>query len=193
MYELWLVIGPLIGGLATAFVWPYLRKKGENLATKDDVAAITREVERVRLEYADRLENIAQENRLLLEQYRQKHQLSLAAIDKRLEAHQQAYALWRKFSTTAHDREEMGHLAAKCEDWWMKNCLYLNAEARQAFFIAWQAASHHKRLVEVGDPDQIHNNWMKIADAVVPILEAVALPSVSGGELGTDGKGKLWR
>ena len=123
-----------------------------------------------------------------LEQAKQRHQLSLAALERRLEAHQQAYALWRKLSTAAHDKEEMDHLATKCEDWWVKNCLYLSIEARQAFFIAWQAASHHKRLVETGDQDLIDKNWLKIADAVVPILEAVALPSLSGSELGTDEK-----
>src|SRR6266498_2581136 len=85
-----------IGALFLKYLPSYLSKKGENLATKEDIAVITREVEQVRSEYAERLENIVQQNRLLLEQTKRKHQLSIAALDRRLEAHQQAYTLWWK-------------------------------------------------------------------------------------------------
>ena len=48
------------GGL---FVRHYLKTKGHNLATKEDIEAITDKIERVRSEYAKHLENIAQVNR----------------------------------------------------------------------------------------------------------------------------------
>ena len=125
-----------------------------------------------------------------LEQAKQRHQLSLAALDRRLQVHQEAYALWRKFSTAAHDKNDMDCLATECEDWWLKNCLYLSTEAREAFFVAWQAASHHKEFVDIGDLALIDKNNKKIADAVIPILKGVALPSLDGSQLEADGKGK---
>jgi hypothetical protein len=45
----------------------YLRQKGENLATKEDVADITRRVESVRATFAQQAEDHAQQNRVLLE------------------------------------------------------------------------------------------------------------------------------
>ena len=80
------------------YLTPYLRKKGENLATKQDIAEITEDIEKIRSVYAKSLEDISQQNRLLLEQAKRKHQLSIAALDRRLEAHQQAYSLWWKLS-----------------------------------------------------------------------------------------------
>ena len=45
----------------------YGAKKGENLATQEDIATITREIESVRAEYSRGLEELAHQNRLLLE------------------------------------------------------------------------------------------------------------------------------
>ena len=111
------------------------RKKGENLATKEDIAVITREVERVRLEYAGGLENIAQQNRLFLEQSRQRHQLSLAVIDKRLEVNQAAYALFVKLwiSIKVEGKEKVSDMKEECFEWWAKNCLYLSQRVRHEF------------------------------------------------------------
>ena len=85
-------VGILVAGLITwlllkHYVPSYLNEKGKNLATKEDVAAITHEVERVRLEY-----------NTLIEEVRARNQLRMAALDKRLQAHQEAFALWRKLT-----------------------------------------------------------------------------------------------
>src|SRR4051812_21360843 len=90
----YLVVG-IVAGLV-AYAASYLRRKGENVATKEDVSELTELVERVRTQYAERLENLAHQNRLVLEQGSREHQLRLAALDRRLDAHQQAFALWRK-------------------------------------------------------------------------------------------------
>jgi uncharacterized protein HemX len=79
-----------------AWVGAYLKRKGENLATKEDVTELTELVERVRSQHAERLENLAHENRKVLEQGSREHQLRLAALDRRLETHQQAFTLWRR-------------------------------------------------------------------------------------------------
>jgi hypothetical protein len=161
----------------------YLSKKGENLATKEDIAAITHEVEKVRSEYAERLENIAQQNRLLLEQTKRKHQLSLAALDRRLEAHQQVYSLWQKLLSAVHDEDKIGDVVTECQDWWMENCLYLDAEARPAFKAAYHAALDHRSFLRPPlDAGAAKENWKRITDAGEAIVRGVELPSLGEEE-----------
>lgn len=98
------VAGLVIGLLVRRYCSSYLDKKGENLATKEDIAAITREVERVRLVYSAELEQI-----------KARHQLRPAALDRRLAVHQEAFTLWRELHiATVLDFEVA---AKKCGDW----------------------------------------------------------------------------
>lgn len=71
-----------------------------------------------------------------LEMSRQRHQLSLAAIDKRLEVHQKAYALCAELCEVVEESQnepEVSDAVYKCRYWWAENCLYLNKETRQKF------------------------------------------------------------
>ena len=52
-----LVVGTFISSLIGAFFGKYFGKKGENLATKQDISEITQKIENVRLEYAKQLES----------------------------------------------------------------------------------------------------------------------------------------
>ena len=79
------------GAFLGKYLPSYLSEKGKNLATKEDIAEITREVERVKSESRERLEGI-------LEHLRYRNQLRLAALDRRLQAHQEAYALLGKLT-----------------------------------------------------------------------------------------------
>ena len=68
---IYLIVGITLGWLAQS-IQSYVRRKGENLATKEDVAEITREVERVKHEYASQAESIRTSllNRLNLNSFR---------------------------------------------------------------------------------------------------------------------------
>jgi len=77
-----IAVGALVYFLLKSFVPAYLSKKAENLATREDVARITEEIERVKAQYA-----------VVIEELKARHQLRLAAVDRRLEAHQRAYEL----------------------------------------------------------------------------------------------------
>ncbi len=79
-----IIVFSATGGLLGA----YLKKKAENLATKEDIEAITKKVEDVRSEYSKQLE-------LHKATLQLSNQLKLAALDKRLEKHQEAFTLWR--------------------------------------------------------------------------------------------------
>ncbi len=168
------------------YVTPYARKKGENLATKQDIAEITDEIEKVRSVYAERLEDISQQNRVLVEQAKRKHQLSIAALDRRLEAHQQAYARWRKLRSVLH-KDEVGSVVIECQDWWVENCLYLDAEARQAFLEAYHAAFAYREHA-AGNRESpegseiVKENFMAVLNAGDMIVKGVELPSLGEDE-----------
>jgi len=68
------------------------------------------------------------------------HQLRLAAVDKRLQTHQKAYALWRKLQYTTYDDEKLLETVTECRVWWEQNCLYLEPVAREAFVKAYSIA-----------------------------------------------------
>ena len=168
---------PLIAFGLGAFVQKYLNKKGENLATKEDIAEITDKIEQVKSAYTERLE-----------QTKLNHQLRLAALDQRLEAHQEAYALWWKLMGVAHDKERIGVVIEECQDWWVRNNLYLGAEVRQAFRTAYHSASTYCQIyTELREADSterqqregvLSESWKSVNDAGEAIVKAVELPSL---------------
>ena len=81
-------IGALVAGYLIAHLLsPYLRKKSENLATRQDIEGITSKVEEVKHEYAAQLESIkvALSSRLYIHQtrYEKEYQL-LSQLSQRL-------------------------------------------------------------------------------------------------------------
>jgi hypothetical protein len=161
----------------------YIRRKGENLATKEDVAEITRKQEEVRNEFQK-----------LREQSTQRQQLRLAAIDRRLEKHQEAYSLWWELRAASRDRMAIGRVVAKCQTWWVNNGLYLDKDAREAFYRAYLAASFHPSLIGPGGPRDesairaIRAGAETIDRAAEAIEKGVELPSIriSDEELGKE-------
>ena len=98
---------------------------------------------------------------IFVEWYRQKNRLRLAAVDKRLEVLQQAWALCRKLRSAsvecdyylARETDQKAELARKqaahkelseavheCGEWLDSHCLYLDLESRRAFMAAHEAA-----------------------------------------------------
>jgi hypothetical protein len=169
----------LVGALALigGYFGSYLRTKARNLATKEDIEEITNKVESIKVEYAKQLELLQQEHRRLLQQQELKHKLSVAALDKRLVAHQEAYALWWKLVGSA-TKTEGEDVAFECQEWWVHNSLYLSPEVRNAFSQAYHAAFIHRGLLLArADGDVIRKNWEIIRQAGEAIVNAVALPS----------------
>jgi hypothetical protein len=169
--------------LVKHFASGYLNQKGKNLADKEDIAALTHEVEQVKRQQAE-----------LLETAKFRNQLRMAAIDRRLEAHQQAFTLLRELIANTHS-EDVGKAILKCQDWWEKNCLYLEPQARHAFLDAYAAASSHRGLLQASEHrhrwgpaaveenvEQIKRNWARITSSLDVVLQAVALPILTEQE-----------
>ena len=167
-------LGAIIGGiivflLLKSFVPSYLSEKAKNLATREDVAEITRKIEAVKTEYAAVVESI-----------KATHQLRLAALDQRLKVHQQAFALWRKVVAHTYD-DGIGAVVLECQEWWEQNCLFLEPAARDAFVSAYSAASTHQELVRggLGQLEAIQASWKHIIDAGQTITKSVQLPGLT--------------
>ena len=154
-----------------AYVGTYLRTKGQNLATKEDVAEITRKVEEVRAIYAQQLEMLSHENRL-----------RLAAVERRLQAHQEAYTLWFEVFWAVH-KPEIHDVVVKCQDWFSRNCLYLTHEAREAFVQAYRTAGMYSELRKSLTKEEKAEDWRKIRLGGEIILRSVGLPGFAKGEI----------
>jgi hypothetical protein len=109
------------------------------------------------------------------------NQLRLAAIEKRLQAHQEAYALWRNLIFTTIEHEEGTKLILECQTWWNNNCLYLDPKARKAFFDAYMAASDHPKFLRAGDSTIVKDNYDRLSGAGEIIVSSISLPTI--GEL----------
>ncbi len=164
-------LGAIVAAVVTAlllkhYLPAYLNEKGKNLATREDIAAITREVERVRNEYG-----------ALLEEVKARHQLRLAAIDRRLQAYQEAFTLWRSLITGP---EQSGKAVIECQTWWEKNCLYLEPGVRQAFVVAYSNAHLRAEFVRAhADSKLITEAWDKVKAFPDILFAAIQLPGLS--------------
>ena len=156
-----------------SYLWNYLSKKAENLATKEDIASITHEIEAVKLQYS-----------LHIEDNKAKHQLRLAALDARLRVHQEAFTLWRELYNSTHT-EDIGKIVLKCQEWWEKNCLYLEPKVREAFVSAYSSAhTHQVCLQDRTNPDRVKENWNRIIGFPNTLFEAIQLPALTETEKG---------
>lgn len=155
----------------------FLRKKGENLATLEDIERITEKSEKVKAQYAEKLERVLHENRIALERLSQTAQYSLAAVERRLEANQQAYTLWYDLFHSLHDPDLDNHVYA-CQQWWKENCIYLSDEVKQAFQDACRRADNHRNLQETGNTEAINANFEKIYQAGEILQADAELPSM---------------
>jgi hypothetical protein len=157
--------------LVRRYLPAYISEKGKNLATKEDIAAITRQVETVRHEYS-----------ALLEELRGRHQLRTASLDLRLRAHQEAFTYWRGL-LGASTPEDAGKAVMACQSWWERNCLYLEPKVRQAFVEAYSNAHMRAEFLRArSDSKYIIEAWAKVTAFPNVLFEAVQLPPLTETE-----------
>lgn len=157
----------------------YLSEKGKNLATKEDIAEITDQVEAVRTQYST-----------LIEELKARHQLRLAAVDRRIQTHQEAFTLWRKLFSATHT-ENIGKVVIECQTWWEENCIYLEPRVRSSFVTAYNAAHLHNTFITSrSNPEEVKANWAKITSFPNELFEAIQLPKLSELEVKMVGNAK---
>ncbi|USD27656.1 hypothetical protein J8Z24_11915 [Pseudoalteromonas sp. SCSIO 43201] len=162
------VIAGLVVFLLVKYFLPgYLSQKGKNLATKEDISEITKEIEEVKSTYSQ-----------IMETFKAQHQLRLAAVEKRLQAHQEAFCLWRKING-ALGTEHLPGIIRECDEWWGNNSLYLEAEPRRAFLEAWVSAKDLKWYQENSEASLVSKCYQQINYAGEAITKAVELPRLN--------------
>ena len=106
-----------------------------------------------------------------------KDKFRLAALDKRLEVHQEAYILWSKLTTVMSAPGPVKNkIIGDCHKFWLNNCLYLDSKARDAFHSSFILAGFY----EPGP--QNRGDFNKIMEAGKYIVEGVELPSLGERE-----------
>ena len=166
------------GGIFTAVVLRgYLVEKAKNLATRQDISEITRRVEEVKLGFSRYLEDIRAQNALTLEQHSHENRLRMAALDKRLQVHQEAFSLWRGLMKDLHFPERLRDHVLKCQSWFEQNCLYLTPRSRTSFSDAyWTAANHYNIPRGLEFQRQWSESFDKINICGDILLEEVSIP-----------------
>lgn len=119
--------------------------------------------------------------------------LRTAAIERRLQAHQEAFALWRDLLGVYHDPKGVS-VVIKAQTWWNNNCLYLEPDARQALVDAWSIVSLYSADGRSGELDphaaaQIKQDFKDFHSAGDRILKAVALPPLAEREVSPKPRG----
>lgn len=176
----------ILGLLAKHFFSGYFSEKGKLLATKEDIAEVTHKIEGVKALYVE-----SQEAR------RFTNELRMASLDKRLQAHQDAFRRLRSLLLCAWGEQiESTRQVLACQAWWEENCLYLEPKARHAFVDAFRAVSDHQLLMQAAHGKTVETgaieagaameaNLKRITDALDVMLEAVALPPLTDIEVTT--------
>ena len=117
---------------------------------------------------------------IVISKENRKGQLAVASLEKRLEAHQTAYSIWRNLIFSVHDEEKLNEISMTAQDWWEKHCLYLDPESREAFSASIFSAGIHKDLLrEPRSKESLKNikeNWATIMKPGKTLVEGVFLP-----------------
>lgn len=179
------VVACVVAWIILKFYVPgYLGEKGKNLATKEDIAEITEIVEAVK-----------HQNSELLEERKAHNQLRLAAVDRRLVAHQEAFTHWstlQQVATGGHLMldSEVNEISRTLRAWWHSNALFLEPDVRlrfdHALITAMRLPPMLKMNAQGGSPDAslqaIEIAQSTIRDLGGAIIRAVELPPLAGKE-----------
>jgi hypothetical protein len=183
-----MLVASLAGTVLGWFLKSYTEEKGKNLATKEDIAPITRIAEEVKAEFERDRANRRAEHELRMQAFELKHQLRVAALADRLRVHQEAYKQWWDLVSAIGDDQKIGPAVMACQEWWVKNNLYLAPEARQAFALAYHQAHLSHQLSSQGwvgargdtqTMKQVFEDIMKVGPA---LIQATSLPSLGDQE-----------
>ncbi|MDS1141726.1 hypothetical protein RE432_14895 [Pusillimonas sp. SM2304] len=174
---LWLLTS-IVSGAAVLFFRSFIEQRGKNTADLLD---------RINLTQAEAIakQPYEQENARLAAELAASNQLRFAGMDRRLQAHQEAFKLfkqlWRAHYYHKHDVAEqelfLNTTVLACQNWWDANCLYLEPTPREAFRIAFSS---------VGSPEEFRNSdhgqekiYAALVDLNNSIQLAVQLPPIN--------------
>lgn len=168
----WTYIVLLVIAAAGAYFGSYLAAKGAAKAGFEDSGALARISEAVKHEFATQLA-----------QSGWKQQMRLAALERRLQAHQEAFALWCKLRGSVY-QQNIHEVVLECQNWWFNHCLYLDADSREAFRMAYLMAAEHRRLRDSqADRADVKQSWEDIIRPGKTLVLGAALPPIKDADI----------
>ena len=156
----------------------YLSEKAKNLATKKDIGNLTRIVEDVKIEYSTLIETI-----------RSRNSLKMAAIDKRLQVHQQAYTYWNEIISAYKNEPLLNSILEPALSHYNLNCLYLDATVSNKYHEMLYWASHyHDIVIECREGDELalkqKEDFLVLLKSMGNLIRmAVSLPSINEDQI----------
>ena len=121
----------------------------------------------------------------------QRNTFRLAALERRLQAHQEAYSLWWSLIQRIYgDNQEFSSHLKHCEDWWVNNGLYLSPAARKHFKGGLSEAQLHRIFYKDGaEQNTATDRWNRLSEVFEIISSGVELPDIGDkGPLPNDPK-----
>lgn len=130
-----------------------------------------------------------------------KDKYKLVAVEKRLEAHQQAIIEWDIITKYLFDETDEKYKAiARARNFWLSNCLYLEKNTRNEFDIIIRSVDNYVRDLNAyyeinekvkreGSWKNIERNWDRIYAFPEIVLRDVELEPIAFKPI-TDAKGK---
>lgn len=183
--------------LATRYLPSYIKEKGKNLATKEDIASITNEIEKVRSQYAENIEalkaSLGSRTHMHQVRYEREFEILLGLTEKLVELRDAATTL-RPVSEYVNpeetDADRKKRRLTRYQE--ASRALYLFSESRRPFFPediydalqvvdrkAWSEVVQYNRRSPFGehaDPnywDNAEKNAAEITSAVDSVLEKI--------------------
>lgn len=106
-----------------------------------------------------------------------------ASLDAKIKAHQEAFDLCWDLPESAHNSEKDDSHLRSCQEWYRKNCLYLEPEARKAFDNAYQNAWNYKLYLEkwrkTDNAEPLKTKWDEIISAIKIIESNIGKPLIA--------------
>lgn len=168
----WTYLFALIAAAVGAAGGAYLKKWGELTAVNEAFTTLRDQQKHIAADAAA----IKSKFDTIIESQKLQNQLRTAALERRLDAHQKAFVLWRKLMTKIYT-DECASVVLECQTFWEENCVFLGPKTDTAFFQAYMAATVHRDMLRERVPaKEITANWQVIAAAAAIIRSEVALP-----------------
>jgi hypothetical protein len=123
---------------------------------------------------------IAASIQLLISAQQRKTAFRLAALAKRLEAHQEAFHLWRRLLFSLNNPEELSKIIQKAEPWWETHCLYLDEKYSNSFHASLIGAGMLQSVTK--DVETRKDIFNKIYETGKNLTKGIGLPHLEAVE-----------
>ena len=106
-------------------------------------------------------------------------QLRLAAIDRRLQVHQEAYTFWIRAMRALRKRDELATILPEAYDWWDRNCLYFSSpELATDFKRTMSEAGSYEAMLNAADRFLMEKIMNEMMETGPKLQRAVGLPLI---------------